>query len=162
MGSAIPHRAATGLDHQLDLLSEGADIASRNLERLISTQFDGCRDWLKSVKASDKPGEHLEQHLDHGLQLGCALFVAQVSAMTDAMQLMERAMAEQHRTLLGQIAQQAPQVGEPLKQVLCISGCGYDSLSKATRQVANFASNRFAAATVSAFQQARDKMSEVV
>jgi hypothetical protein len=162
MGSAIPPRAAAGLEHQLDLLSEGADLASRNFERIVSTHFDGCRDWLKSVNATPTPANRLDQHLDHGLQLGCALFVAQVSAMTDMMQLLERAVAEQHRSLLGRLAEQPAEVGDPIKQVLYVGGCGYDSLSKATRQVANFASNRFAAAAVSAFQQARDKMSESI
>lgn len=162
MGSAIPPRAAINLEHQLELINEGADLASRNFERLVSTQFDGCRDWLNSVNAVQTPANRLEQHLDHSLQLSCAMFVAQVSAFTDAMQLMERAVAEQYRGVLGHLATQPNEVGQPLKQALCMGGCGYDSLSKATRQVANFASNRFAAAAVSAFQQARDKMSETV
>jgi hypothetical protein len=162
MGSAIPPRAAASLEHRLDLLSEGADLASRNFERLVSTQFDGCRDWLNAVNTAQAPAATLEQHFDHGLQLGCAMFVAQVSAMTDAMQLLEKAMAEQHRSLLGQLANQPDAVSEPVRRVLSVGGCGYDSLSKATRQVANFASNRFAAAAVSAFQQARDKLAEPV
>jgi len=153
--------ALLGLEQQLDLLNEGADIASRNLERLVSTQFDGYRDWLRTVSDTTSP-HPVERQLDHSLQLGCALWVAQVSAITDAMQLVERAVADQHRQLLGKLGAPSGAVDQPLKQALCLSGCSYDALSKATRQVANFASNRFAAAAVSAFQQARDKISESV
>ncbi|MBV8658995.1 MAG: hypothetical protein JO142_14310 [Burkholderiales bacterium] len=161
MHAASSSHTMLGLEQQLDLLNEGADIASRNLERLVSTQFDGYRDWLRAVGDTTHP-HPVEQHFDHGLQLGCALWVAQVSAITDAMQLVERAVADQHRQMLGRLGAPAGQADQPLKQALCLSGCSYDALSKATRQVANFASNRFAAAAVSAFQQARDKISESV
>jgi hypothetical protein len=162
MNSPTTASAVTELEHHLDLLSQSADVASRSLERIVSTQFDGCRDWLKAVSRESEPTDRLESHLDHSLQLGCALFVAQVSAFTDAMQIMEKAIADQHRQMLGRLGAQMGESESPLKQALCVSGCSYDAVSKATRQVANFASNRFAAAAVSAFQQARDKMSESV
>jgi len=162
MNSPITAGAVVGLEQQLDLLNQGADVASRNIERIVSTQFDGCRDWLRAVSCEAAPAERLEQHMDHSLQLSCALFVAQVSAVTDAMHIFEKAIADQHRQLLGRINAQSGTAENPLKQAVCLSGCGYDALSKATRQVANFASNRFAAAAVSAVQQARDKMSESV
>lgn len=148
------------LDQHLEFLNEGADLANRNLERLISTQYDGCRDWFRAVSGEADPAERLEQHVDQSLQLGCALFVAQVSALTDAMHLVERTWAEQQRSLLAGLNNQPEAVGQPIKRALCVSGCAYDSMSKATRQVANFASNRFAAAAVSAYQQARDKLAE--
>ena len=157
------HRTASWalprLDQQLALWNEGADLASRNLERLLSTQLDGYRDWMRAIQKPQPPASPLEGHLDHGLQLGCTLFVAQVSAVTDAMQLAEKAWADQQRDLLGQLGSD-PRVAEPVRPALCLSACAADSLSKATRQVANFASNRFAAAAVSALQQARDKMAE--
>ncbi|QDQ27814.1 hypothetical protein FNU76_16495 [Chitinimonas arctica] len=157
-----PHAAwpLPRLEQQIDFLSEGADLANRNFERLIATQFDGCRDWMKAVNEQTEPVDRLEHHLDQGLHLGCALFVAQISAMTDAMQLLERTLAEQQRGLLSTLDKQPDGLGEPMKKAVCISSCAFDSMSKATRQVANFASNRFAAAAVSAFQQAKDKMAE--
>ncbi|MDN3575557.1 hypothetical protein QWZ03_02065 [Chitinimonas viridis] len=148
------------LEQQFEFLNEGADIANRNFERLLSTQFDGCRDWMRAINASQEPARQLEQHLDQSLHLSCALFVAQVSALTDAMQLVERNWAEQQRALLVSLGTQPEAVNAPLKKAVCVSSCAFDSMSKATRQVANFASNRFAAAAVSAFQQARDKMAE--
>ncbi|GAB3243986.1 hypothetical protein [Chitinimonas naiadis] len=152
--------ALPGLEQQFDFLSEGADLANRNFERLIATQSDGCRDWFKAVTGQTSPNARLEQHLDQSLHLGCAMFVAQVSAFTDAMQLVEKSWAEQQRSLLNQLGSQPESVSEPLKKAVCVSSCAFDSMSKATRQVANFASNRFAAAAVSAFQQAKDKIAE--
>ncbi|HEY9103174.1 hypothetical protein [Chitinimonas sp.] len=152
--------ALPGLEQQFEFLSEGADLANRNFERLIATQSDGCRDWFRAVTGQTTPNARLEHHFDQSLHLGCAMFVAQVSAMTDAMQLWEKNWAEQQRNLLSELGKQPDNVGEPLRKAVCVSACAMDSMSKATRQVANFASNRFAAAAVSAFQQARDKITE--
>lgn len=148
------------LEQQFDRFNEGADLAGRNFERLLATQFDGYRDWVAALNVRSAPAERLEQHLDQSVQLGCSLFVAQISAMTDAMQLLEKSVAEQQRNMLASLDAQPATLGQPLKQAVCVSACAFDSLSKASRQVANFASNRFAAATKSALQQARDKLSE--
>lgn len=142
------------------LLNEGADLASRSIERMLSTQYEGYRDWMATLGSASAPRERLSQHLDQGLQLGCALYVAQVSILTDAMQLLERTMAVQQRNLAAQLDRQPGEASASLKQALTVGGCAFDSLSKATRQVANFASNRFSAAARTAVQQARAKLAE--
>ncbi len=155
----LPKTAPTTLNTQLDLLAGSTDLAVRSTERWWQTQLDGCRDWMDTlVTHPQSPCSQVEQHIDQSLHLGWGLFVAQVAAITESMQLIERAMAENQRALLSRLVEvNAP---APVRSAICLSGTAYESLSKASRQVANFASNRMSAATVSAFQQACDKMSE--
>lgn len=160
MHAALPHWPLRPLDQQIDLFNESADLVSRNVERLLTTQVDGCRDWVRALDGQTDSKAQLGSHLDQGLHLGCALFVAQVSAITDVMQLVEKTMADQQKLWLERLEIQPTPVAEPFKKAANVGGCAFDSLSKATRQVANFASNRFAAAAVSALQQARDKLTE--
>ncbi|PHV09928.1 hypothetical protein [Chitinimonas sp. BJB300] len=159
MNAPTAARPKSRPDQQFELFNESADLASRNVERLVTAQFDGYRDWVAALHGPRAPTERLQEHLDQSLNLGCALFVAQVSAITDAMQLVEKTLAEQQRSLLSNLSAQPNVVGEPLIKAVCVSSCAFDSLSKATRQVANFASTRFSAAAKNAVQQAREKIS---
>lgn len=147
------------LDVQLDWIADGADVAARNVERMWRTQLEGCRDWMEAMTSRQTPPiARVECHLDQSLHLGCQLFVVQVAAFTDGMYMFERAVAETQRNWLTRI--DSTDTNKPVRSAVCFSGSAYDSMSKATRQVANFASNRFSAAAVSAFQQARDCMVE--
>ncbi|MGQ5523931.1 hypothetical protein ACUHMQ_11805 [Chitinimonas sp. PSY-7] len=161
MNAPTAARPKPRLDQQFELFNESADVAARNFERLLTAQFDGYRDWMTALRSPGAPAEQFQHHIDQGISLSCAVFVAQVSAITDAMQLMEKTLAEQQRGVLASLDTQPEAVSDPLKKAVCVSGCALDSLSKATRQVANFASTRFSAAAKNAVQQARDKISEI-
>ena len=50
------------LEQQFDRFNEGADLAGRNFERLLATQFDGYRDWVAALNGRSAPAERLEQH----------------------------------------------------------------------------------------------------
>jgi len=151
------------LDVQLDLVSNGTEVAVRSAERLWRTQVEGCQDWVQAMQTQPEPvAGKVDLHLDQGVHLGWQLFVAQVAAMTDSMYLLERAVAETQRNLLSRIDQNkaGKPAFEPVRSAVCLSGTAYDSMSKATRQVANFASNRFSAAAVSAIYQAREHIAQ--
>lgn len=155
--------SAAMLDVQLDLVSNSTEVAVRSAERLWRTQVEGCQDWVQAMQTQPEPAAgKVDLHLDQGVHLGWQLFVAQVAAMTDSMHLLERAVAETQRNLLCRIDQNktGKPALEPVRSAVCLSGTAYDSMSKATRQVANFASNRFSAAAVSAFYQAREHIAQ--
>lgn len=151
------------LDMQKDFMTGGAAVASRSVERLLHAQMEGCREWADVLATPPTASSAcVERHIDHSLHMGWQLFVAQVAAITDGMQLVERAVAESNRNLLSQI-ESSPGTQpalQPVRCAVCFSSSAYESMSKATRQVANFASNRFSAAAVSAFHQACDRISE--
>ncbi|MBV1776631.1 hypothetical protein KSF73_13015 [Burkholderiaceae bacterium DAT-1] len=148
-----------------DWMSSGTDLAMRNTERLFGVHIEGMREWMSTLESENAPpARQIEKHLDQALHLGCEYWVTQVSAVTDSMHLFERALAETQREWLHSFDQHevaAPAL-HPVRSAICFSGCAYDSMSKATRQVANFASSRFSAAAISAFQQACDRLAETV
>ncbi len=160
MATSTPSGSINVLDTLLDWIADGADVAARNVERLWRTQLEGCRDWMEAMTSRQTPPLAWgECHIDQSLHLGCQLFVVQVAALTNSMCVFERAVAETQRTMLTRL-DACDKTSRPMRSAICFSGSAFDSMSKATRQVANFASNRFSAATVSAFQQARDCMIE--
>ncbi|MFC4159672.1 hypothetical protein [Chitinimonas lacunae] len=150
-------------DLGLDLFNNGADLAMRNAERWWTAQIDGCREWLECISETDcQPTRKVERQMDHAVHFGCELLVAQVAALNDSLHLVERAVAESQKTLLQRLdlpGAVKPALA-PVRSAVCVSGCAYDSMSKATRQVASFASSRFSAAAVNALHQARDKITE--
>ncbi|WP_269533058.1 hypothetical protein [Chitinimonas sp. BJYL2] len=151
--------ALRSTDQQVEWLQEGSELLRRGMERLLTTQQEGYRDWLQALAARPASPAQIGEHVDHGVNLGCALLVAQVSLMNDAIQLAERALADQQRQLLGQLdTQTASPLHDPMRKALCVSACTADSMSKAVRQVASFASHHLSTAAVSAVQQARDKI----
>jgi hypothetical protein len=137
-------------------LNESADLTLRNAEHLLITQVEGCRELLSNCTEM-VPAARTTEQIDRALHLGCELFVGQVAAWTQTMQLFERLMAEQHRLMAARLRESG---AVSLAPAVSVGGCAFDAFSKATRQVANFASNRFSAATLSAFQQARERISE--
>ncbi|MDK2123669.1 hypothetical protein [Parachitinimonas caeni] len=156
---------------QFEFMSGFADVAVRCFERLSDIQLDAWQENLAEmeeheINPSPSPSEttqRLSRQIENTVSFSRDWFIAQVQTQTELMLLTERLFSESQRTVLRRIDESSVrQVLEPVRSAVCVSGCAYDSISKATRQVANFASNRMSSAAVNAYHQAKEKLSDTL
>ena len=150
----------THLTHAMTAL---ADVLAQNQRRLVDAQLDVCRQWVEACRPPQtlpKPNPANDGPLDGPLQATQSLLIAQVQAGNDLMMLSERLVSSLNRDLVKQL-NQAPMTRpsrDALESAVAVGGCAYESMSKATRQVNQFACTNLSAASLRAVKHARQHL----
>ena len=150
----------THLTHAMTAL---ADVLAQNQRRLVDAQLDVCRQWVEACRppqTAPKPNPANDGPLDGPLQATQSLLIAQVQAGNDLMMLSERLVSSLNRELVKQL-NQAPMTRpsrDALESAVAVGGCAYESMSKATRQVNQFACTNLSAASLRAVKHARQHL----
>ena len=144
------------------------DVLAQNQRRLVEAQFDVCRQWVEACRPPETQSGSTplanaaeDTRLDGPMQATQSLLIAQVQAGNDLMMLSERLVSSMNRDLVKQL-DKTPLTRpsrDALESAVAVGGCAYESMSKATRQVNQFACTNMSAASMRAVKHARKHLS---
>lgn len=106
----------------------------------------------------------LQNNLEESVHVSKDLYVATSHAQANWLQASEHLMAEANRNLLQTIKHMSPcgslpaAALQPVCSAMKVGSCAVESMTKATRQVTNFASTNLGNAAVNAVRAAREEM----
>lgn len=154
--------------HLTQAMTTLVDVLAQNQRRLVEAQFDVCRQWVEACRpaqlnasATSLANAAEDTRLDGPMQATQSLLIAQVQAGNDLMMLSERLVSSMNRDLVKQL-DKSPLTGpsrDALESAVAVGGCAYESMSKATRQVNQFACTNMSAASMRAVKHARKHLS---
>ncbi len=131
-----------------EAVSELAQVLSRNQQRLISAQFEAYH----SLLAGQKTAQQAAPQLDNTIEASNLLISAHVCAHNDLLQFSERWLGHWQR----QVAQNAREGGaEEMIPAMTAGSTMIESLSRASRQINQFACTNMGAAAMRGVRSAR-------
>lgn len=140
-------------------VGELAGFMSSHPQRLMTAQFDAARAWLAPGKPPcPTPRDTLDHHIDGSLAAGALLLEAQVQAQNEFLRWSERWFSLVGKELDLQLTQlPLTPAASAIHSALAVGGCAMESMSKASRQVNQFACASLNAAARRAVSSAREE-----
>lgn len=141
-------------------VGEFAGFMSSHQRRLMAAQFDAAKAWLAPGKSPcPTPRGTFDHHIDGSLAAGALLLEAQVQTQNELLRWSERWLSllgkeiDLHMTQLP-----TTPAASAMHSAMTVGGCAMESMSKASRQVNQFACASLNAAARRAVSSAREEL----
>ena len=153
--------STTDFTHTLQLLTEMMAVQQRSLMDAQLATYKHLTQLYTPQAPSESQRANLSSHVDDSLSASQSLMLAHVQAGIDVMALSEKLVSELNRQLVHSLHQSpAHPAREALESAASVGKCAFESLSKATRQINQFACTNLSTASLQATKQARAHLSK--